>query len=182
MKRQIHIDLDVLDREGISLKEYLILLEGYFDVNHRKVTEKLSEDGDIGYYVNDPNIVILSNNMIEKVKRIMLKSEPSVKESGIDFSKLAIAVQSLYPRGNKPGTTYSFPGKTKDIELRLLLLYEEYGSFTEEEVIMAVRKYVVEMKDKLDKMVLLRNFIIRQTYEGERESLLKSYIENSQTK
>lgn len=182
MKRQIHIDLDVLDREGISLGEYLVLLEGYFDVNHREVVEKLSEDDSIGYYVNDPSTVILSSNIIDKVKRVMLKSEPSIKESGIDFSKLAIAVQSLYPRGNKPGTTYSFQGKTKDIELRLLLLYAEYGSFTEEEVITAIRKYVAEMQGKLDKMMLLRNFIIRQTYEGERESLLKSYIENSQTK
>lgn len=142
---QITINTEVLQDEGLSLADFLVLLMGYYDIDYKETLDKL-----IDKKIVQPNLfnklsIILSNNAKNHIAKLLLASDYKVTNSTINFTDLAEKLQAIYPSGNKPGTTFYWKGQTKEIELKLKLktLVAKYNfSFTEEEAIKATTEYV----------------------------------------
>lgn len=181
---KITINTQILKRHNLSLGEFLLMLIGYFDIDlqtaHASVIEKL---------LAEPNIlkkmgIILSNNSKDLVAQILMESDEKVIQSGIDFDDLADKLMHIYPCGNKPGSTHQW-GSTKDIiaqKLRTLVAVHNF-TFTPEEAIEAVKKYVSTFEAPYKDMLLLRSFLLttKKSSDGinEIDSLFMSYIENN---
>lgn len=178
---KITINTEVLQRNSLSLGEFLVLLMGYHDITYKKHMDKLISDGTISKNVFSPNEVVLSNNTKDLVAKILIESDEKVVNYDIDFEALAGKLQKLFPSGNKSGTTYSWRDKTEVIAFKLRTLVAKYGFiFTEEEAIHATKEYIDSFdKDEKDKMQLLKYFILRTKKDGDIDSMFMTIIENN---
>ncbi len=182
---KITINTEVLKKEHLSMKEFLVMLIGYYDVNYKKTLDKLIGDGTLNKHVFNPYGMILSNNTKNQVAKILLESDERANSLGIDYEALAEKLQSIYPDGVKPGTTYSWRGDATVIAQKLRALVAKYGFvFTEEEAIAATKEYVNSFSDKdLSFMSCLVRFILRtkKSKDGDREvnSMFMTIIENN---
>ncbi len=180
---KVTINTDILKQHDLTLGEYLVLLMGYFDINYEEHFLRLS-----GARLIDPNLyspmsIVLSDNTKNLVAEIITESDPRLDRVNIDFISLAKKLQSLYPKGYKPGTTYSWGGNYREIAQKLRILVTKYNFiFTEKEAINAVHEYVSSFKD-YKYMLLLRNFLLKTSSDRqghhEMDSLFMSIIENN---
>lgn len=178
------IDTDVLKKHELSIGEFLVLLFGYFKQDYKtsfyKVLDKKLAEKNL---YEDLNIV-MSDTDKNFVVELLTKSNEKVSQSKIDFDKLALQLQDLYPNGHKAGTSYSWKGKTEEIaqKLRLLVMNHDFY-FTEEEAVNAVKSYVNSFEKPYKNMLLLKYFILKLTKHenGEEEfsSLFMTTIENN---
>lgn len=181
---RISIDTDILKRENIPIGEFLVLLMGHFNANYRNSRASLVSKGLIEPDLFSEGQVVLSHNTEALIARIITDSDPELTRCSIkDFRKLACTLISLYPPGNKPGTTYQWAGKPEEVEQKLKTLVTRYHfSFTEAEAISAVKEYISCWKDPKYAM-LLPYFILRTKDTGmgyrEMESLFMTIIENN---
>ena len=180
---KITINTEVLQKENLTLHEFLVMLMGYYGADYMQCFEKLVSAGII-----EPNLfnrmdIILSDNTKNLIAKILTESDDRIFNSGIDFEALAKKLQSFYPEGIKSGTTYSWRGKTDEIAQKLRTLVMKFDfSFTEEEAVNAIEEYVSSFKD-YKYMQLLKYFILRTTDDGqghrEIDSLFMTIIENN---
>ena len=178
---KITINTDVLQRNHLSLGDFLVLLMGYYDVDYRQCCNKLVEEGIASSNLYDKPSIVLSDNSKDLVARIIIDSDDKVIKSDIDFTRLAISLQCLYPQGLKPGTTYDWRGKTSVIEQKLKTLVAIHGFiFTEQEAVDATKEYLSSFTDT-DKthMQLLKYFILRTNKDGNVSSPFMTIIENN---
>lgn len=177
------INTNILSKNNLSLGEFLLLLMGYYEVDYADTFDALVKKGLIEQNLFKSMSAVLSNNSKNLIARILMESDDKAINSGIDFDNLAETLQSLYPKGLKPGTTHEWRGKTEEIAQKLRTLIVKFDfQFTEEEAIAAVKEYVDTFKD-YKYMSILRNFILttRKDSEGrlEIESLFMTIIENN---
>lgn len=160
---KIFIDTDVLRRHHLTLSEFLVLLMGYHSLNIVDSIRHLIKENIVQPNLFDDTSIILSNNTKDLVSRIIVESNPKVMASNIDFLSLAAKLQSLYPEGCKPGTSYSWRDSTSVIAYKLMTLVAQFDfSFTEQEAVDAVREYVSTFTDT-QHMQLLKYFILKAT-------------------
>lgn len=160
---KIFIDTDVLGRHHLTLSEFLVLLMGYHSLNIVDSIQHLIKENIVQPNLFDDTSIILSNNTKDLVSRIIVESNPKVMTSNIDFLSLAAKLQSLYPEGCKPGTSYSWRDSTSVIAYKLMTLVAQFDfSFTEQEAVDAVREYVSTFTDT-QHMQLLKYFILKAT-------------------
>ena len=179
---KLTINTEVLQREHLSLPEFLTLLMGFYDIDYKKIYDDL-----ITKNIIEPNLynssVVLSNNTKDLVARLLLESDDKVFNSGIDFNALAEKLQAIYPEGNKPGSTYKWRSTTDTIAQKLRTLIATHNFlFTEEEAINATKAYVSSFTDTKP-MQLLRYFLLRTIRDSqgniEIESQFMTIIENN---
>lgn len=177
---KITINTEVLQKENLSLGEFLVLLMGFYDISYTKSLEKVLKKKAVLPDVFHRLEVVMSDNAKDYVARILTESDDKIIHSNIDFTDLAGKLQAIYPKGNKPGTTYFWRGWTKEITQKLMTLVAKYDfSFTEEEAIKATREYVNSFEDR-KKMMVLKNFILKtNTNNQEMESMFMTIIENN---
>lgn len=179
---KITIDTDILKKYNITFGEYLVLLLGYYDFNFDDFMGRLVDKhlADISYDVMDD--IILSDNTKNLVSRILVESSEKLRQSPVkDFDALAEKLMSIYPEGNKGGTTYPWRGTKEEIAQKLRVLVVKYDFiYTEQEAINATKAYVYSFQDKGDytHMKLLKYFLLR-TKNGEITSNFMSIIENN---
>ena len=177
---KITINTDVLQRNNITLGEFLVLLMGYHDIVYKEQFDKLIRDGTISKNVFNPNEIVLSNNTRDLIAKILMESDEKVINYGIDFEKLASKLQELFPSGYKSGTTYSWRDRTEVIAFKLRTLVAKYGFiFTEEEAIKATKEYIDSFDEDKEKMQLLKYFILKTKKDGEIDSMFMTIIENN---
>lgn len=178
---KITINTEVLQKEGLSLNDFLVLLIGYYDVNYRETLDNLKDKGVIQPSLFNKMSMVLSNNTRDYVASILVKCDEKVMECGIDFMHLARKLQAIYPQGNKPGTSYSWTGDTETIALKLRILVSKYDfAFTEGMAINATKEYVSLFGEDKKKMLLLKNFLLRtNTGNHEMESMFMTILENN---
>lgn len=175
----ITINTEVLQKEHLSLGDFLVLLMGYYDLSYREILDKLIRDGTVQPNVFNKDSMVLSNNTKDQVARVLMKSDCKVLGSGLDFNTLAASLQALYPSGTKPGTSYSWRDSNETIAQKLRTLVAKYNFFfTEEEAIKATEEYVSSFEDN-QKMRLLKYFILKTTDDGQIDSMLMTIIENN---
>lgn len=178
---KITINTEVLQKEGLSLDDFLVLLIGCYYVNYKEVLDRLIDKGIVQPDVFNKMSMVMSNKTRDYMARILTESDSRVIDSGIDFDELARKLQAIYPQGNKPGTTYSWTDKTETIaqKLRTLMVKHDF-SFTEEEAIRATKEYVGSFEEDSKRMLILKNFLLRtNVINQEIESMFMTIIENN---
>lgn len=117
---------------------------------------------------------------------IILDSDKS-KQPQERIENLAIKLAEIFPKEKKAGTCHYFRGNKKDNVLRLKKFFKLYGSYTDEQILEAARKYVASFNGNYSYMRVLKYFIwkdeVKIDGEGNRYvdeiSDLANWIENS---
>lgn len=168
---KLQIDTDILDKEGISIDDFILLLHLYFH-NHsiNNVNPTLLEENN------------LSSNGVDFVENILLKCDTTMPlESSI--KKLAEELKNIYPKGKKDNMYYWTDGISLIIK-RLKIFFKKYGIYSNEIIIDATKRYVDSFNGDYRFMKLLKYFIFKEKKgEGgdvESSSDLLNFIENNE--
>lgn len=117
---------------------------------------------------------------------ILLDSDKN-RQSPERIENLAVQLAEIFPKEKKAGTCHYFRGNKKDTILRLKKFFKLYGSYTDEQILEAARKYVASFNGNYSYMRVLKYFIwkdeVKIDGEGNRYvdevSDLANWIENS---
>lgn len=161
----ITFSTDVLQKHNMPVSEFLDRLKGFLGLPPDKALSPME---------------CSSDSSKDLVARILVESSPKLKDSPVsDFEALAQKLQSLYPDGLKPSTTYPWRGSVPEIAQKLRVLVVCHGFlFTEEQAIRATKAYVSQFPDDKTHMRLLKYFLLR-TSGDEITSDFMSIIENT---
>jgi hypothetical protein len=177
---KITIDTEILQRNNFTLGEFLVMLFGYCDVKYKGNFYKLVEKSIISKNLFDKDSMVLSNNTRDLIAKVLIESDAKVMGYELNFEELAKKLQDIYPKGNKPGTTYNWGDNTTVIAFKLRTLVAKYGFiFTEEEAIKATKEYVESFEDDNKNMRLLKYFILRTSKDDSIDSMFMTIIENN---
>lgn len=177
---KITIDTEILQRNNFTLGEFLVMLFGYCDVKYKGNFDKLVEKSIISKNLFDKDSMVLSNNTRDLIAKVLIESDAKVMGYELNFEELAKKLQDIYPKGNKPGTTYNWGDNTTVIAFKLRTLVAKYGFiFTEDEAIKATKEYVESFEDDNKNMKLLKYFILRTSKNDSIDSMFMTIIENN---
>lgn len=180
---RITIDEAVLQKNNLTLDEFLILYLCAKDIDIKKVVDdvisKKFADKDLKYTSN----AVVSNNVKELLSAIIVDSDKKVEDKADWFSKVAKSLISVYPKGKKPGTNYYWTDSPAIIEKKLKTIVSKFGvTFSEEEAVEATKRYVKSFENG-DKtlMHLLKYFILKtDKATGDIKSEFLSYLANKE--
>lgn len=177
----ITINTEVLQGEGLSLGDFLVLLIGYYDINYKETMDNLIDKGVIQPNLFNRMSMVLSNNSKNYISKLLTECNDKIVNSRIDFTSLAKKLQDIYPAGMKLGTTYLWRDNIDLIAQKLKTLIAKHGfTFTEEEAINATKEYVSSFKEDKQRMMLLKNFILRTDNKEQLiDSMFMTIIENN---
>lgn len=175
---KVSINKDVLEKNNLSMDEFLVLLLTYNKANIREVKQSLVEKGLADFSVFDDELVISSTTK-DLITSISIDSDVKVLSKDKEFRELADKLKELFPKGKKAGTTYMWRDSTAVIARKLKTLVVKYDyQFTEEQAIKATKAYVESFNGDYTYMQLLKYFILKSLPDGEIKSDFMSYIEN----
>ena len=175
---KVSINKDVLEKNNLSMDEFLVLLLTYNKVNIQEVKQSLVEKGLADFSVFDDELVISSTTK-DLITSITIDSDVKVLSKDKEFRELADKLKELFPKGKKAGTTYMWRDSTAVIARKLKTLVVKYDyQFTEEQAIKATKAYVESFNGDYTYMQLLKYFILKSLPDGEIKSDFMSYIEN----
>ena len=179
---RITIDNEILDKEGLSIQEFLLLLFAFYGGGLEETRDSLVDKKLVGINVFNNSDIVLSSNTRDLIRRILLKSSESLKDCPIDFDDVAEAMMNEYPNGIKSGTTYSWRGTKEEISYRLRIVYTKFDfPFTKEEAVKATAEYRKAFEGNYMKMKLLKRFVFCSLKVDDNESELvsdfMSYVE-----
>ena len=177
---KITINTEILQRNNLTLGEFLVMLFGYCDAKYKENFDKLVEKSIISKNLFDKDSMVLSNNTRDLIAKVLIESDAKVMGYDLNFEELAKKLQDIYPQGNKPGTTYNWKDNTAVIAFKLRTLVAKYGFiFTEDEAIKATKEYVESFEDDNKNMKLLKYFILRTSKDDSIDSMFMTIIENN---
>ena len=181
---KLTIDQTVLDKNGLTLEEFLVLYLGAKDVDIESVSQSLIAKGlaDIDLFTNGR--IVISDKVKDLVSTISIDSDKNVIDKDSEFMKLATELREIYPAGRKDGTTYMWRGTTAEVAKKLKTLVVKYGfTINKENVIKATKEYVSSFNGNYRYMQLLKYFILKSVKDADGnvdiKSELMSFIENS---
>ena len=175
---KVSINKDVLEKNNLSMDEFLVLLLTYNKANIQEVKQSLVEKGLADFSVFDDELVISSATK-DLITSITIDSDVKVLSKDKEFKELADKLKELFPKGKKAGTTYMWRDSTAVIARKLKTLVVKYDyQFTEEQAIKATKAYVESFNGDYTYMQLLKYFILKSLPDGEIKSDFMSYIEN----
>lgn len=175
---KVSINKDVLEKNNLSMDEFLVLLLTYNKANIQEVKQSLVEKGLADFSVFDDELVISSTTK-DLITSISIDSDVKVLSKDKEFKELADKLKELFPKGKKAGTTYMWRDSTAVIARKLKTLVVKYDyQFTEEQAIKATKAYVESFNGDYTYMQLLKYFIFKSLPDGEIKSDFMSYIEN----
>lgn len=175
---KVSINKDVLEKNNLSMNEFLVLLLTYNKANIQEVKQSLVEKGLADFSVFDDELIISSTTK-DLITSITIDSDVKVLSKDKEFRELADKLKELFPKGKKAGTTYMWRDSTAVIARKLKTLVVKYDyQFTEEQAIKATKAYVESFNGDYTYMQLLKYFILKSLPDGEIKSDFMSYIEN----
>lgn len=175
---KVSINKDVLEKNNLSMDEFLVLLLTYNKANIQEVKQSLVEKGLADFSVFDDELVISSATK-DLITSVSIDSDVKVLSKDKEFRELADKLKELFPKGKKAGTTYMWRDSTAVIARKLKTLVVKYDyQFTEEQAIKATKAYVESFNGDYTYMQLLKYFILKSLPDGEIKSDFMSYIEN----
>lgn len=175
---KVSINKDVLEKNNLSMDEFLVLLLTYNKANIQEVKRSLVEKGLADFSVFDEDLIISSTTK-DLITSITIDSDVKVLSKDKEFRELADKLKELFPKGKKAGTTYMWRDSTAVIARKLKTLVVKYDyQFTEEQAIKATKAYVESFNGDYTYMQLLKYFILKSLPDGEIKSDFMSYIEN----
>lgn len=179
----ISINEDICKKNGLSSEEVLAVLLVKSGVNIPELFQSLVDNTVL---VKDMfNNYLVTQRWDDVVSTILLDSD-KIPPDNNRLEELALKLASIFPKEKKAGTCHYFRGNKKDNILRLKKFFKLYGSYTDEQILEAARKYVQSFNGNYSYMRILKYFIwkdeIKINSEGERyvdeTSDLANWIEN----
>lgn len=159
---KLSIDSSVLEKYNVSLGEFLVLYISNADIDIKECTDTVIAKGLADYNLFSEGKIVLSDNTKSLLSSIIIDSDQKIIDKDSDYQDLAKELRKIYPKGTKPGTTYSWRGTTFEIEKKLKTLVAKYECvFTKEQAIKATKTYVQSFNGDYTKMRLLKYFILK---------------------
>lgn len=174
------LNLDEIRKGEIPINMALYLISIYFEaeIQNNQLEDKARAEG---YLTTQYGKTVLTVEGINLVEDVFLNSEFKESFSEEDrYDNLAKKLQELFPKGKKPGTNYMWRDSYSIIARKLRTVVKKFGiGFTDEEAILATKKYVDSFKGDYRYMQLLKYFILKKdTNTLEESSQFLSYLEN----
>lgn len=168
------IDSSVIEKEGLSMQEFSVILyylSGGTGILNEEMCDSLWNMNILQKVIDGYQ---LNPHVTPTIKAWIAFSDSSVP--GVrELSGLADSLRMLYPEGKKAGTSYYWRDSTKVIVQRLAVFFKKYShKFTNEQIVEATRAYVSSFNGNYQYMQLLKYFI----YKDDTSQLL-SYLENA---
>lgn len=187
------IDTEVLEKHGLSLGEFGILLyyaDNNIKININTISENLWNKGYLIKEIN--NTFYFDNPKFEELQAILAEGTNS-KNTNKRAEELAQEMREIFPEGSKKifirGVEKKYPWRDSNriISNRLKIFFKRYGNnFTDGQIIDATKRYVSGFEGDTTYMKLLKYFIFKddkacdgagESYIDESSELL-NYIEN----
>ena len=181
---KLTIDQTILDKNSLTLEEFLVLYLNAKDVDIGKVSQSLIAKGLADKDLFSEGKLIVSDKVKDLISTVIIDSDKNVIDKDEEFTSLASELREIYPTGRKEGTSYMWRGTTAEIAKKLKTLVVKYGySFSREDVIKATKEYVSSFNGNYRYMQLLKYFILKSVKDADDnvdiKSELMSLIENS---
>jgi len=158
----ITINEKVLDKYNLTLEEFLVLYLCSKEIDIEATIQDLIDSGIVDRDLYNKVSAVVSNNTKELIAAIIIDSDKAVIDKDEEFTALAEKMREIYPKGIKPGTTYTWRDSVPVIARKLKTLVSKFGvSFTEEEALEATQKYVDSFNNDRKFMQLLKYFILK---------------------
>ena len=180
---KLTIDQTILDKNGLTLEEFLVLYLGAKDIDIKSVSQSLIAKGLADKDLFSNGRIVVSDKVKDLISTISIDSDKNVIDKDSEFIELATELREIYPAGRKDGTTYMWRGTTAEVAKKLKTLVVKYGfTINKEDVIKATKEYVSSFNGNYRYMQLLKYFISKQTPTGETSiesnSQFLSYLAN----
>lgn len=174
------IDEEILEKNNLTLDEFLVLLLNNRQVSYNEIKESLIAKGIVDANLYDNELLVLSNNTKDLITGIIIDSDKRVINKDSEYESLAIKMKEVYPSGKKPGTSYPWRDSTAVIARKLKTITTQFNcKFTEDEAIKATEEYVKSFNGDYRYMELLKYFILKtDKTTGEIKSNFMSFLEN----
>ena len=181
---KLTIDQTILDKNDLTLEEFLVLYLGAKDVDIESVSQSLIAKGLADKDLFSNGGIVVSDKVKDLVSTISIDSDKNVIDKDSEFTELAAELREIYPAGRKDGTTYMWRGTTAEVAKKLKTLVVKYGfTINREDVIKATKEYVSSFNGNYRYMQLLKYFILKSVRDADGnvdvKSELMSIIENS---
>ena len=181
---KLTIDQTILDKNGLTLEEFLVLYLGAKDVDIESVSQSLIAKGLANKDLFFNGRIVVSDKVKDLVSTISIDSDKNVIDKDSEFTELATELREIYPAGRKDGTTYMWRGTTAEVAKKLKTLVVKYGyTINREDVLKATKEYVNSFNGNYRYMQLLKYFILKSVRDADGnvdiKSELMSLIENS---
>lgn len=178
------IDTTVLQKNNITLEEFLWLFLNRKDVNVNQLTNSLVNKGIADKSILDSAKLVLSDKSTTLISSVLIDSDKSVENKDKEFEELGKKMQELYPKGRKSGTTYYWRGSLIEITKKLKTLVVKYKiDLDKDKILEATKSYVQSFNGDYTKMRLLKYFILKTEKDADGNikvtSDLMALIENS---
>ena len=181
---KLTIDQTILDKNSLTLEEFLVLYLGAKDVDIESVSQSLIAKGLADKDLFSNGRIVVSDKVKDLVSTISIDSDKNVIDKDSEFTELATELREIYPAGRKDGTTYMWRGTTAEVAKKLKTLVVKYGfTINREDVLKATKEYVNSFNGNYRYMQLLKYFILKSVKDADGnvdiKSELMSLIENS---
>ena len=181
---KLTIDQTILDKNGLTLEEFLVLYLGAKDVDIKSVSQSLIAKGLANKDLFFNGRIVVSDKVKDLISTISIHSDKNVIDKDSEFTELATELREIYPAGRKDGTTYMWRGTTAEVAKKLKTLVVKYGyTINREDVLKATKEYVNSFNGNYRYMQLLKYFILKSVRDADGnvdiKSELMSLIENS---
>ena len=140
---KLTIDQTILDKNNLTLEEFLVLYLGAKDVDIESVSQSLIAKGLANKDLFFNGRIVVSDKVKDLISTISIDSDKNVIDKDSEFTELATELREIYPAGRKDGTTYMWRGTTAEVAKKLKTLVVKYGfTINKEDVIKATKEYV----------------------------------------
>lgn len=179
----LSINEDLLNKYNLTLNEFLLLVFLAKGGDIQKCIDSLFAKDMLETGISHPELIVVDQNIRDIIDTILVESDTRVSNKEGFFTEVANKLRELFPKGNKPGTNYSWRGSTVEIARKLKNLVAKYNcKFTEEEAINATKAYVESFNGDYKYMKLLKYFLLKTPINNngdiEVQSEFMSYLEN----
>ena len=181
---KLTIDQTILDKNNLTLEEFLVLFLSAKEVDIGDISQSLVAKGFADKDLFSSGKLVISDKVKDLISTISIDSDKNVIDKDSEFTELATELREIYPAGRKDGTTYMWRGTTAEVAKKLKTLVVKYGFvINKESVIKATKEYVNSFNGNYRYMQLLKYFILKSVKDADGnvdiKSELMSIIENS---
>ena len=181
---KLTIDQTILDKNNLTLEEFLVLFLSAREVDIGVISQSLVAKGLADKDLFSSGKLVISDKVKDLISTISIESDKNVIDKDSEFTELATELREIYPAGRKDGTTYMWRGTTAEVAKKLKTLVVKYGyTINREDVLKATKEYVNSFNGNYRYMQLLKYFILKSVRDADGnvdiKSELMSLIENS---
>ena len=165
-----HIDERVCEKYNLNLSEVLAMMLVKSCESLQDLTTSLIQKGAI---VEQDGKYLVTTGYDDRVNSVLLDSEANAP-SEERLENLAAKMNELFPKLKKTKNAY-FRGNKTDLTLKLKKFFKRYGSYSDEEILNATKRYVESFNGDYTFMRILKHFIWKDEKKIDGEG--KGYVE-----